>query len=333
VHPLPNFKHDHTQKHTHTHTHTLQRQWLLSCSVPHQLLSKRVRRKALKGPLPDSLLHSLFADSEGDSACLQQKVRREEGNREKVVRNCRFFLLVCCPQSRRPIYWSSLASTPRPHFLANPPHHRHHCRHHQMVLQNLWGAPLNQESLGLEPNPNDQNPNQLGFCGQEGPCPPDEGIAELRCLPEGAAEGRHRILVMPSSNRVTPCNFLLYMREGQAYKPTLGLKAGHLCPTFRAFVGYKCVAFRASIPYTKCPHLWVLTSCQPCFESQTLTSTKGTNLLHMISQNFAYSYSNIVSNSEIIGKFKLKLVSPPILRIKAISHVVVCQCIFLVNIF
>jgi hypothetical protein len=28
-------------------------------------------------------LHSLFADSEGDSARLQQKVRREEGNREK----------------------------------------------------------------------------------------------------------------------------------------------------------------------------------------------------------------------------------------------------------
>lgn len=90
---MPNFKHDHTQK---KHTHTAEAMTSLLFCPPPASQQTGNSESAQRSPPRLSFALSLFADSEGDSARLQQKVWGDEGNIEK--RGQKLQILFTCVQ-------------------------------------------------------------------------------------------------------------------------------------------------------------------------------------------------------------------------------------------
>jgi hypothetical protein len=48
------------------------------------------------------------------------------------------------------------------------------------------------------------------------------------------------------------------------------------------------------------------------------------HLLDTITQDFSYNYNDNKSNNEVNNKLKLKLILPPTLEVKGVSHLIKC---------
>ncbi len=91
-----------THTHTHTHTHCRGNDFSLVLS-PTSFSANGYVGKPSKVPSQTLFCTLSLQIQKGTAHACNRKFGEKREIEKKVVTNCRFFLLVCCPQSRRPI--------------------------------------------------------------------------------------------------------------------------------------------------------------------------------------------------------------------------------------